>query len=166
MAADAGVSHPTVLHHFGSRERLVKAVIERALHAINASLVEALRTSSGEEGQLEGLIENVASALEESGHARVLLWLALEGAHAEGDVDQSLGAVVDAAHALRVERAGKGARPAREETGRFVVLAALALVCGAVLAPALLENAGLDADARDPSRFRRWLARLLLEHLG
>jgi AcrR family transcriptional regulator len=163
VAADAGVSHPTVLHHFGSRERLVKAVIERSLRAINESLVDAIRTSSGDEAELEALIENVARALDESGHARVTLWLALEGAPI--DAEGSLGDVVDAVHALRVARA-EGPPPAREETARFVVLATLALVCGAVLAPALLENAGLGADARDPTRFRRWLARLLLEHLA
>src|SRR6478736_553059 len=33
VAADAGVSHPTVLHHFGSREALVQAVIVRAFQA-------------------------------------------------------------------------------------------------------------------------------------
>ena len=42
VAADAGVSHPTVLHHFGSRDLLVKAVIARSLQAINATLVEAI----------------------------------------------------------------------------------------------------------------------------
>src|SRR5579872_2169387 len=47
VAADAGVSHPTVLHHFGSREQLVKAVIARSLHAINTALVLAIHASGG-----------------------------------------------------------------------------------------------------------------------
>jgi AcrR family transcriptional regulator len=31
IAADVGISHPAVLHHFGSREALVHAVIQRAI---------------------------------------------------------------------------------------------------------------------------------------
>src|SRR5450432_3158548 len=34
VAADVGVSHPTVLHHFGSREALVREVCERRFAAI------------------------------------------------------------------------------------------------------------------------------------
>jgi len=163
VAADAGVSHPTVLHHFGSREKLVKAVITRSMQAINASLVEAITASGGDEGRLEALIENVAHALEEFGHSRVVLWLALEGHRIDG-ADARLVDVVDAAHAIRLARE-PGKKVSREDTARTVVLAALALVAGSVLAPAMLENAGLPADGRDPRRFRSWLARLLIEHL-
>jgi AcrR family transcriptional regulator len=164
VAADAGVSHPTVLHHFGSRELLVKAVIARSLHAINAALVEAIESSSGDETQLEGVLESVAVALEESGHGRVILWLALEG-HRVDAADVRLIDVVEATHTLRLAHKKNAKRPTREDTAHTVVLAALALVGGSVLAPALLENAGLGADARAGTRFRKWLARLLIEHL-
>lgn len=164
VAADAGVSHPTVLHHFGSRGELVEAVIARSLRAINASLVEAIGASSGDDEKLEGLFDAVAAAFEQSGHARVVMWLALEGHHVGGD-DARLADVVDAAHALRLARKKGGKRATREDTGRTVVLAALALVAGSVLAPAMLENAGLAGGARGAADFRRWLARLLIDHL-
>ncbi len=163
VAADAGVSHPTVLHHFGSRELLVKAVIARALHHINTALVAAINASSGDEAQLEAMIENVAIALERSGHARVVMWLVLEGHRLDG-AEVRLTDVVDAAHGLRLARRRGGKYPARDDTARTVVLASLALVGGAVLAPTMLENAGLSADARTPAHFRKWLTRLLLGH--
>src|SRR4051812_32579591 len=47
VAADVGVSHPTVLHHFGSREALVAAVIHRALERIHAEVVQAIGASTG-----------------------------------------------------------------------------------------------------------------------
>jgi AcrR family transcriptional regulator len=47
VAKEAGVSHPTVLHHFGSREALVKAVCTRSVHAIHVGLVEAIASSTG-----------------------------------------------------------------------------------------------------------------------
>jgi AcrR family transcriptional regulator len=165
VAADAGVSHPTVLHHFGSRELLVKAVIERSLRAINASLIEALQASSGDEQQLEALLENVGNVLEQSGHARVVMWLALEG-HRVGEGDaMNLGDVVGAAHAIRLSRREKGPMPTREDTARTVVLATLALIGGAVVGPMLLKNAGLGEGADESTRFRHWLARFLIEHL-
>jgi len=164
VAADAGVSHPTVLHHFGSRAELVKAVITRSMNAINARLVEAIQASAGDDAQLEGLLDNVAAALEESGHARVVLWLALEG-HRIDAAEARLADVVDAAHALRLARRPTAPKPSRDDTARTVVLAALALVGGAVLGEAMLENAGLGVDPREPKRFRGWLARVLIEHL-
>jgi AcrR family transcriptional regulator len=166
VAKDAGVSHPTVLHHFGSREHLVKAVVTRCVHAIHTSLVEAIQRSSGDEEQLEAIIENVATALES--HGRVILWLALEGYDIDG-AEVRLSDVVDATHALRLtdekHPRKRTEKPTREDTARTVVLAALTLVSSSVLAPTLLRNAGLSGDARGVAQFRRWLARLLIAHL-
>jgi AcrR family transcriptional regulator len=39
VAKAAGVSHPTILHHFGSREGLVKALNLRTLEDLKAVLV-------------------------------------------------------------------------------------------------------------------------------
>jgi AcrR family transcriptional regulator len=165
VAADAGVSHPTVLHHFGSRELLVKAVVTRSMHAINASIIEAMQASSGDDAKIEAMIENVAAALEKTGHGRVILWLTLEGQRFEGTGVQ-LSDVVDATHALRLAHKTKGSpRPTRDDTARTVVLAALALVGGSVLAPVLLENAGLGKGAGAGTQFRKWLTRLLIDHL-
>jgi AcrR family transcriptional regulator len=164
VAAEAGVSHPTVLHHFGNREALVKAVISRSLRAINAALVDAITASQGDEEQLEAMIENVATTFERSGHARVVMWLALEGHRIEG-AEVRLADVVDATHALRLSRKKHAKKPTREDTARTVVLAALALVGGAILGRTLLENAGIGGDARVEAQFRSWLARLLIAHL-
>lgn len=164
VAADAGVSHPTVLHHFGSRELLVKAVVDRSLRAINASLVEAIMASTGDKPPLEALLENVHNAFERSGHARVVMWLALEGHHVGDQVDMSLKDVVDAAHALRLSRHTNGPIPTREDTARTVVLATLALIGGAVVGPMVLKNAGLGQSPEESTRFRNWLAQLLLGH--
>lgn len=161
VAADAKVSHPTVLHHFGSREGLVKAVCARALQRINASLVEAIAASTGEDEQLEAILQNVASSFERSGHARVLLWLALEGQRID-KAEAHLSDVVDAAHALRISRRHGKKKPSRDDTGFAIVLGALALVGGAILATPMLENAGVGGDVR---AFRSWLARLLIQHL-
>lgn len=163
VAADAGIAHPTVLHHFGSREQLVQEVIARSLGAINAALVEAIRASNGGEAELESLLEDVAETLKRTGHGRVILWLALEG-HPFYEGDVSLTDIVEATHTLRLARRTSKARPPRVDTARLVVLAALVLVGGSVLGPTMLAKAGLDGPGAEAG-FRRWLARLLVEHL-
>src|SRR5262245_22968737 len=39
IAADVGVAHPTVLHHFGNREGLVRALVNRTLVDLEKYLV-------------------------------------------------------------------------------------------------------------------------------
>ena len=161
VAADAGVSHPTVLHHFGSRALLVKAVISRSTEAINKALVQGITASGGDEEQFEDLLEKVAVSLASSGHGRVIMWLALEG-HRIDEAEARLRDVVDATHALRLARFVKGKKkPTREDTAHAIVLAALALVGGTVIGASLLDNAGAGGDPAAERRFRRWLARLL-----
>lgn len=165
VAEAAGVSHPTVLHHFGSREGLVQAVVARSLHRINADLVGAIAASSGDEEQLQAMVARTGETLDR-GHARVVLWLALAGHEVDG-AGVGLSEVVDATHAFRLSRTPEGTTPpTREDTARTVVLATLALVAGSVLGPTLLENAGLSGGPRGAQGFRRWLARLLLGHLA
>src|SRR5689334_12601561 len=46
IARQVGVSHPAVLHHFGSKEALVDAVVRRAILALQRDLVAALSAPS------------------------------------------------------------------------------------------------------------------------
>jgi AcrR family transcriptional regulator len=152
------------LHHFGTREGLVKAVITRSLAAINARLVETIARSTGDVAQVAAMLDGVYEALAHHGQARVVMWLALAGQRIEGDA--RLSAVVEATHLLRrAKHTGKRRGPPREDTAHVVVLASLALVGAAVMGPALLENAGLSGGPAAERRFRGWLARLLAKYL-
>jgi AcrR family transcriptional regulator len=164
VASDAGVSHPTVLHHFGSRELLLKALITRSAQRINAEVIEALARTGSDDMQLEALLENVAHNLESSGSARVMLWLALAGHNV--DATAGFGALVDAAHALRLARwSGSSKRPTREDTARVMVLVTIAIVGGSVLAPSLLGDAGLPLEPATHVQWKRWFARFVLGHI-
>src|SRR5262245_6032327 len=46
IAADVGISHPAVLHHFGSREGLVGAVTERAMNKLEHELLAVMLRGS------------------------------------------------------------------------------------------------------------------------
>jgi AcrR family transcriptional regulator len=164
VAADVGVSHPTVLHHFGSREGLIEAVVARALASLHAGLLDAVQASPKGPEHVEAILDRVADALVEGGHARAFFWLALSGY--ESSMEQlQVRSVAEAVHEVRraMRKAEGGKRvPPFEDTYFTVLLAALALLSMSVMPPAK----GTDADATcGPRRFRAWLARRVHEHL-
>ena len=157
------MSHPTVLHHFGSREALVKEVCERRFAAIHADLVRAIASSSGGAEEVAGILDSVFHALEAHGHARVVFWLALEGL-LMGREELRLHDMGLAVHALRSGSARAGTPPL-EDTLNVVALASLSLLAESVVGRSILRDAGLGEDRAARARFRAWLARLLADHL-
>lgn len=164
VAADVGVSHPTVLHHFGSREALLEAVVTRAFESLHGRLVEAVRAAPEGEAQIAALLDGVFDALVSRGHGRAVVWLALAG-YGPGHHDLRLSAVAQAVHDVRkTKRQGKKRPATYEDTAFTVLLASFALLAQAVIGPQLVRELGLDDDARTHKRFRAWLAARMLEH--
>src|SRR5438067_904808 len=51
VAREAGVSHPTILHHFGSREGLMQALNARTMDQLTRDVIDGMATTgSGEDG--------------------------------------------------------------------------------------------------------------------
>jgi AcrR family transcriptional regulator len=137
VAADVGVSHPTILHHFGSREALVEAVVRRALDSLHAQMLAAVGTSPGSTGKVTALLDSVFDVFAAGGHGRTLLWLTLSG-HAPAE-NLHIRSLAEAVHKIRCDRhSGSKRRPAFEDT---------------------------YSDPLGPRRFRRWLARVIHDHL-
>ncbi len=156
VAADVGVSHPAVLHHFGSRDALVQSVVDRALRRLEASLMTALAVPAPDGA---ALLDAVYATLVDGGHGRLLAWLLLSGGDAGLDLTaarKSWRAIIDATHAGR-------AGATREDTAFTVVLAAFAVFGQALAGAPVLAMAGLPA--RSGPRFRRWLAELMAAHM-
>jgi AcrR family transcriptional regulator len=162
VAADVGVSHPTVLHHFGSRENLVREVCERRYAVIRADLAEAMARSSGGADEVAQLVEGVSQALRHDGHARVVFWLALE--HMLRDEGPRMAALGTAAHALRSRRR-KGKPVPLDDTLHVLALSSLALMADAVLGDRIFADLGLGSGPEASRKFRTWLARVLADHL-
>jgi AcrR family transcriptional regulator len=155
-----------VLHHFGSRERLVQEVCKRHYDAIRADLVTAMASVDVDgAGQVTAMLDSVARAVRAGGHARVVFWLALEGllAHDDGEPPR-LALIGQAAQALRTRGRKRGAAPV-EDTLHTLALSTLVLLAEAVIGPAILRDLGLGATPRSSERFRAWLARLVTDHL-
>lgn len=165
VAAAIGVSHPTVLHHFGSREALLEAVVTRAFDSLHASVVDAVRAAPEGEEQIASLLDAVYEALTARGHGRALVWLALAG-YGPGKQELRLSDVARAVHEVRRAHAkDKGLRaPTSEDTAFTVLLASLALLGQAVMGPQVVRELGLEDDPRVHRRFRAWLAARIVEH--
>jgi AcrR family transcriptional regulator len=162
VAADVGVSHPAVLHHFGSREALVEAVIQRAMGQLEAELVEVLTAQPIGEMEAADILERTFRVLGDRGWGRIMAWMLLSG-HVP-DERRQLAAIARAVHARRLqEHAGREAEPSYEDTLFSVLCGALAMFGDAVAGPAMRKSGGLPE--KSAPRFRRWLAALLLDHL-
>lgn len=162
IAADVGVSHSTILHHFGSREALVEAVVTRALDGLQQKLVASF--SEQEFGSADGdaVFRQVMATLGDRGHARLMAWLALEG-RADEDPAKMLLALSQIMHARRLVMT-KLTVPI-EDTLFVTLLGALALFAEGVLGDSMFDSAGLGKDSAARARFHAWFLKLIDHHL-
>jgi AcrR family transcriptional regulator len=169
IARDLGISHPTILHHFESREGLMQALARSAIGALNDDVMRAI--SEPDRGTTpEAVLDRVFETLGESGHARLLAWAALtdrsprrpRGEHPQ---QETLRMFADAVHRRLGEeaRAAGGRAPRREEADFIVRLVAAAMVGDALMGSVLNRLGGLPDEPHVQRRFRVWLARLLDE---
>lgn len=170
IAAEVGVAHPTILHHFGSREGLLRAVTERAMQALELDLIRALAEPDLERIDVPALMERIFDTLGAHGQARMLAWLVLSGG-GEGDgatgAGRFMSVLSELVHARRrAAWSGKGPAPSYEDTQFSVMLAGVALVGDALLGDGIRASGGLAEDPDAARRFRAWFAGLLVDHLG
>jgi TetR/AcrR family transcriptional regulator, repressor for neighboring sulfatase len=139
VAATVGVSRQAILHHFGSREGLMRAVVERAWRGLFDDLGRAGTTSPA------ALVDTVDDVARRKGHARVGAWLLLS--------DQGLPSEV-------FEGALAGL-PADDDARYAMLLVGAALFGDAVFGARLRQALGLPDGEAARAGFRAWLARLL-----
>ena len=160
VAADVGVSHPTILHHFGSRDGLVTAVLARAMSALDREILACFADLGTEPRQaLLTTLERVDQVMRLRGHARIMAWVALT----KPDVERQslLGDMVQAIHTARVAR---GEKTTLEDSVFGVMLTSSAMFGLAILGSDLLSMMGRDIDEPTYARFRRYVVELFLEH--
>lgn len=161
IAADLGISHPAILHHFGSREALMRELSRHAFASLNADLVEALEQGSSRD--VTAWLDQVFETLRDQGHARLLAWGSLTGRLEAGAEDDDPHLLLDLARAVQerrvavAERTGEPPAPL-EETVFAVQLVSAALLGDALMGGVLRRSAGVGSDAATQERFRRWLA--------
>ena len=161
IAADVGISHPAILHHFGSREGLVEAMIAHGLGKLQAQFLEGW--PSEKELDLEGVLERFYEVASHRGVARRLAWLILSRPSLAAMTPNVLRPAGERMHAGRVRRARKEGRraPELEETLFAAGFLAILVLGDSLFGPSVRRAMGLGANAAGTRRFRRWLTKVL-----
>lgn len=182
IAADLGISHSSILHHFGSREGLLDALAQDAFGALERDLRQSIRPSPEGEPASE-IFEKVSRALVDRGFAKLLAWQILSGRGATEPGKNSRvagpnrsGGILDGLahtlHSIRLEHAQNLGRvtPTLDDTRSIVALAACSIFGEALAGSEITAGSGLGGGAEDRRRFRGWAARtterLLFEETG
>ena len=155
VARAAGVSHPTILHHFGSREGLVRALNQRSLEALRTSVLAQLDSA-----QPGGDNIHRAFAAYRDGVAQHLLWL-IQSGEAQNPIGlKFFDEIVDALHALRLKIAAPGTAPDIADTRAVIHLTTIAAFGDAVIGARLRQLSG-EKERAAGERFENWFAALL-----
>ena len=160
IAADAGLSHPSILHHFGSREGLVRALVRQSVEELKERLLAAI---AAPEDSTEAMLAQVSAAFR-GGLAQRLAWLRTvdpEGGHEPSAIMRQLA---DVLHARREAAAGHAID--RADTEALIYLIATAAFGDAMFGAQLRRSAGTPEGPEADARYRAWLAGLLRQHLG
>ncbi len=160
VARQAGVSHPTILHHFGSREGLLRELNLRGLEALTASVLERMNAKSGDESI------KATFAAYRGGLAQRLIWLMQsQEAPPEGARLGMFETIVESLHKVRLALAQPGTMPDIEDTRRVVHLTTIAAFGDALIGPRLRQSGGAEeAAARDA--FIAWFSGLIELYIG
>ncbi|HTT81466.1 MAG TPA: helix-turn-helix domain-containing protein [Stellaceae bacterium] len=178
IAAAAGISHPLILHHFGSRAGLVRALTQRAAEELKDRLLATMTQPEYSAGEgIERVFETFRGGL-----AQRLAWLAIEHrdrpggkpsapgrtppatADAEAETASILRQIADVLHARRVAAALPGQAPPREDTVWLIHLVASVAFGDAIYGAELRRSAGVADEEDGARRFRHWLAALLRDY--
>jgi AcrR family transcriptional regulator len=158
IAAEAGISHSLILHHFGNRAGLVRALTRQAAAELKDRLLAAMAQP---ESSPEELLDRVFDAFA-GGLAQRLAWLAVMDP--DGDAGEPAAMrreVADMLHNRRLATAPGGAIT-REDTQWLVHLVAVAAFGEALYGARLRRDA--EAGEAGARRFRAWFAALIREH--
>ena len=166
LAADVGVSHPAILHHFGSRDGLVEAVVRRALDALRTTILDELRKQLKGDVDLPAILDAAFGILTERGHARLVAWLVLEGKNPR-DETRLMRALAEAGHVRMVAGGWTEGRHFEFEDMLFTVMLVASAGLGiGVVGDAMRHSSGVEGDTGVELRFRRWFSALLARYLS
>jgi TetR/AcrR family transcriptional regulator, repressor for neighboring sulfatase len=160
IAAAASVSHPLILHHFGNRAGLVRALTREASAELRDKLIA---TMAEPDASIEQQLERVYEAFR-NGLGQRLAWLAtVEPDNEDAGSAMIQREIAERLHARRVAAAPAGAVVNREDSLYLVHLIATAALGEAIYGAQFRRSAGLPDTAETDQNFRAWLAALIRE---
>jgi AcrR family transcriptional regulator len=164
LAKELGISHQAILHHFGSRDGLVAAVVRRAIDSFESELAGALRVLDGPLAASRVLLARAFEVMADEGHGRLLAMLALSNEPPPAgsfETSKPIAMVAKLAHALRLREEPEATF---RDTLFTVMLTAYVVLATSVFEEAVVHGAGLEPSAKLSLEFREWFADRALAH--
>lgn len=162
LAKELGISHQAILHHFGSRDGLIAAVVHSALQSLETELAAGLAAVNDPSEGAGEVLGRAFEVLADHGHGRLLAWLALGEGTGPNDERRPLEMLARVTHQMRMREQPDASY---RDTLFTVMLSAYMTLGAAVFENGTLAAAGLGDDPSARGEFRQWLARVLVEHM-
>ncbi|MFZ4163820.1 TetR/AcrR family transcriptional regulator [Brevundimonas sp. NPDC058933] len=143
VAADIGVTHANLIHHFGSAAGLQSALMGSMVADLNEALGTAVVRLRTDEGAPLELVNAVFDAFAEGGAGRLAAWIAMSGDLSH--LEPVRAAVRDLVEAIAEKMGDDG--QARERIGSAVLFIALSAFGEALIGPPLRDMLDQPDDA-------------------
>jgi AcrR family transcriptional regulator len=157
VAEAVGISHPTILHHFESREGLILALNRRTVSALRDALLGAMQGA----GDASGDAVSLTFEAWRGGLAQRIAWLMLSPAISLPENTPVFEELVDTLHALRLRLAAPGVAVDRYDSRAIVHLTTVAALGDALAGSRLRQGAGDLDETAARRRFELWFSALL-----
>lgn len=154
VAREAGMSHATLIHHFGNTEDMRRALINRMTNRLLRDVIEVLR--SEQILDVEELLRDLFSALSRGGHAKLLAWMAVgekslaRSAHPSDEVYALFSELIPV-----LSRHLPGRDADEQAARRLVYLVATSAIGYGISGSTLASVIGLDSE--DELGYPEWL---------
>ena len=160
VARDAGMSHATLLHHFGSSDAMRRALIERMAGELLGEFIGLIGAGEPSPARLGELFRRLFFGLADPRHAQLFAWFALSALDQPDEVLHAATETRPLVEAL-LERMSRQAVASRTPP-RYVVLLVVAAAIGMGVAGPWLKQVNLLQRDADVGEFAQWFAEFLL----
>jgi TetR/AcrR family transcriptional regulator, repressor for neighboring sulfatase len=144
VAAEIGMTHTNLLHHFGTAVELQSALMSRMVRDLNEALSDAVTHLRSEEGAPRALVDMVFDAFDKGGAGQLAAWIALSGKQtALEPIEKAVGEVVNA---IEDKFAGHSAE-AHQGVTSAVLFIALCAFGDAIIGAPLVDMLGREREA-------------------
>jgi AcrR family transcriptional regulator len=162
VAKAAGVSHPTILHHFGSREGLIQALNLKTIEHLKALLLNVM--GAGPSSSDDAITSTFAAYRD--GLAQRMVWL-MQSQQPMGAVGlPAFDELVEALHVLRLRLAGPGARIDIADTRAIVHLTTITAFGDAILGKRLRRAPNDAEEIAGRQWFENWFSEFLNAYMS
>jgi AcrR family transcriptional regulator len=167
VATDCGMSHATVLHHFGNTAGMRRALVAHMTDRLLRDVITTLQRQPVPDPS--ALLHDLFDALSRGGHAKLLAWLSIGGDTLSEELAEDLSPN-DHVQELFAELVPVLARqlpdrPDREQTAKRLILLIAAAAIGYGVAGARLPRL-LSMDAADGAAIPDWQGDQISQLIG